>query len=81
MLKLVKTINGHGGSPKKCSCGSIHFMRAGVAWHCSQCGIYFPTDISKSNPYKSLQNNLDQLNQLHGRLKGMLNELEELVKE
>lgn len=81
MITLVKTIGGTGGTPAKCSCGSVDFIRSGMAWACSNCGSYVPAKLSKgTNPYQSLAQNFEDLQNLHSRLKLMLKELEGMVK-
>lgn len=81
-IKLIKTVGGSSGAPEKCiACGSVHFMKSGIAWHCATCGVYFPANLSTQGSLSSLKANLEQLNQLHNKLKMMTNELEELVKE
>lgn len=75
-IKLIKTVGGSSGTPEKCmGCGSISFLRAGIAWHCANCGNYFPANLS------GVKANFDQLTKMNGELKTMINKLEELVKE
>jgi hypothetical protein len=78
MLKLIKTSNGHAGSPTACSCGSKAFTRAGIAWACESCGYYVPARLN-SGGYDSLRNSLNELNRLHGNLQFKLTELEQIL--
>ena len=76
-LRLVKTTGGESGAPEKCNkCGSTHFARSGIAWHCTTCGVYYPTKLG----FESLKENLKQLHLLQNRLTFMRQELEDLVK-
>lgn len=81
-IRLIKTIGGSSGTPDKCpGCGSTHFMRAGIAWHCANCGVYFPANLSTQGSLSRLKANFNDLTKLQGELKTMVSELEELVKE
>lgn len=74
MIKLVKTVGGENGAPEKCNgCKGSNFMKHGLAWSCSDCGLYIPTSFS------DLRKNLDKLQVLHGNLKTMIDGLERLV--
>lgn len=79
MITLVKTTGGSSGTPKKCHCGSVDFVRSGIAWHCGNCGSYVPAKLEKGNPFQALQMNLQALTDHHKKLREMLTELEELV--
>jgi len=80
MLILVKTIGGGIGSPSKClSCKSEHFVKTGIAWSCSDCGLYIPVDFGKSTPEK-LQKDLENLSNSHVQFKRMIDELERIVE-
>lgn len=75
-IRLVKTMGGNDGSPASCrSCGSVHFIKAGIAWHCSNCGTYFPTNLS------NLKKDFNKLTQLQNEFRAAINKLENLVKE
>ena len=77
-MKLVKTTGGTNGAPALCSkCGNQHFAKSGIAWHCTNCGIYHPTELG----FESLKQNLLRIQELHLKTKQMVKELEELVKE
>jgi threonine synthase len=81
MITLVKTVGGNNGTPKSCKCcGGSNFIKAGMAWSCGDCGLYFPAEL-KGAVHIRLQDSMRQLAALHNQLKHMLQELEDLVKE
>lgn len=81
-LRLVKTTGGHSGTPSKCSaCGRSSFIMAGIAWHCAYCKVYFPANLSTQSSASRLKANFKELVKLHGELRVMLSELEDLVKK
>lgn len=71
-LRLVET--------PACSCGSKEFAPFGKGFYCKGCQKYTPPEIKVESAHKSLKDNLQQLTALHARLKFMLSELEDLVK-
>lgn len=79
MLRLVKTSNGSNGAPAACKgCGSPHFIKAGLAWHCSNCGCYVPAEL-KPLTNDTMKKNFEELIELHKQLRFQLDELERIV--
>lgn len=80
-VTLIKTIGGSGGAPEKCErCGKNHFIRHLGGWCCAACGLYVPPQLpAPKDALVSLRENFARLQGLHGELKGMIRELEELV--
>ena len=77
-LRLVKTTGGNSGTPLVCGkCGSQHFAKSGIAWHCTTCGIYHPTQLG----FDSLKESIRKLHELHEESKFIRQELEDLVRE
>jgi hypothetical protein len=73
-LKLVKTIGGDSGTPNACkNCKSIHFIRAGNAWYCGSCGLYYPATFAL------LEENFNQLKRLHGEIRQIVDDLEKEI--
>ncbi len=63
-MKLIKTIGGHGGTPKQCDiCGGHDFSFSRFAWHCMACHTYFPKELVKSAPLRveELMKDFDRL--------------------
>lgn len=80
MIRLVKTVGGDSGTPHTCKCGAAHFIKTGPAWHCTECGNYYPLDFSDKHHTKNLIDNLNKLTALHKRLRFMVDDLERIVK-
>lgn len=82
MLRLIKTSNGSNGSPTACnSCGSVHFIKAGIAWHCADCGVYFPTKFTTPGSDLGIKTNFDKLITTQKELREAIKNLEILVRE
>lgn len=80
MITLVKTTGGSSGTPDKCACGSIDFIRSGIAWACSECHSYVPPTLSKGvAPIESLKRDIEALKTYQVKLKEMIKELEETI--
>lgn len=81
MLKLVKSVGAPDGAPHKCKgCGSGNFTKCGIAFNCMSCGQYYAAQLVASPAKKNLQRNLDELDDAHKKLKGLIGQLEALVK-
>jgi ribosomal protein L37AE/L43A len=81
-LTLVKTTGGTNGTPTTCKgCNSSHFVKVGIAWHCSNCGTYFPAKLSQTVTAESIRKDFKDLDYLHRSLKDAIRTLEKLVKE
>lgn len=81
MLALVKTVGEPNGAPHKCKgCGSAIFKKTKIAYHCVSCGQYYPAQLQTSPDRINLQRNLEGLSDARKKLKGMIFELEKLVK-
>lgn len=81
-LKLIKATAGSNGSPDKCgACGSIHFIKMGIAWYCTDCGVYFPTELTNTPATRSLLVNLHNIEKLRVKMGDRIKELEIIVKE
>ena len=76
MLTLVRT--GETDASPKCKCGSICFVCSGIGWSCVSCGLYVPARLGK-NTFEDLKGKMQELVDLHGNLKKMLIELEDIV--
>lgn len=78
MVKLVATTGGCSGSPEKCSgCGGNHFGRSSVAWHCADCGRYYPTELG----FESLKEKLERAQSLMNDFKLAREDLEKIIKQ
>lgn len=78
MIKLVKTVGGTHGSPLDCGkCGSKHFAKSGVAWHCIACGNYHPTSFG----FDVLKKNILRIDIAMSEFKKSIDDLEKVVKE
>lgn len=75
MISLVKTV-----SANKCKCGSEHFAKFGIGWSCTACGSYVPPKLEKNKTIESLKADIVKLQNLHGELKEMVTEVENLLK-
>jgi hypothetical protein len=77
-LRLVKTVGGTNGAPLACSkCGSNHFAKSGIAWHCTACGIYHPTSLG----FESLKRSILELHTLQDTFKKSIDDLERIVTD
>lgn len=73
-LKLVKTTGGTNGVPKVCAkCQQPHFIATGMAWHCSNCGLYVPSVLGLTKDVKKAMEMLE-------RLRKMTNDLEKSMR-
>lgn len=82
MLRLVKTIGGHGGAPSKCMmCESTHFVKAGISWCCANCASYVCTNFSDPSAIDNLRRDMDALTETHSQFKDAIDELEKMVTE
>lgn len=77
-MRLVKTTGGHAGAPAKCDkCGSEHFGKSGLAWHCLDCQTYYPTSLG----FETIKKHFQQADRLMKEFKLAVNDLERIVKE
>lgn len=67
------------GICSKCGCDKLRVI--GLAWSCPVCGNYEPADLGGAAAIERLKENLKSLQDLHGRMKFMRQQLEDLVKE
>ena len=77
MLKLVKTTGGSLGTPRVCGCGSTGFGKSGIAWHCVNCGTYYPTELG----FASIKSHIQEMHDLQAQLSKMRKELEDLSND
>lgn len=78
-IRLIKTIGGSDGAPRSCNdCGAINFLKIGIAWSCSECGAYFPIDLTTLG---CLKQDLSKLKNLHRDFKRAIDSLERLTKK
>lgn len=77
-LNLVKTIGGQNGAPLECHvCGSKHFKKSGIAWHCLSCQSYYPADLGS----RTLKESLDYANNLLKDFDVAISNLKRIIKE
>ena len=75
-MKLIKTTGGSNGAPEKCNtCGNQHFQKSNIAWHCTTCGRYCPTELG----FSTLKEHLTRAQNLMKDFKLAINELEHLT--
>ena len=79
-LRLVKTNDGSNGAPQSCKgCSCKHFIKSGLSWHCTGCGMYVPAEL-KPLTTEALKKNFEKLIELQKQLRFQIAELERIVK-
>lgn len=79
MLTLIKKTRETNEISQTCKCGSVCFIRSGIGWSCSSCSTYVPAKLEKNKSFCDLKKNLEELQNLHLKLKLMMKELEDMV--
>jgi ribosomal protein S27E len=78
-IKLVKTTGGNNGAPQSCKgCGANHFVKSGISWSCSICGVYILADLGTKS---TLMDDFLKLKELHRDFKRAIDTLEKLTQK